>query len=141
LIRPLLGKAWFHEPHFCDRTLALVVWLVFDCVQIVKSLCSLWYLLSLSLLNQGWPKTKQLQWKLKSQTRCNPASMIRKNNRYGNQLTLQNNLDFYTATGLFLEQFESIFKASGKRDTNFSTFSSFFTRRQKASQHFLSDGS
>jgi len=91
----------------------LVEWLIFDCVQLVKSICLLWYRLSLSLVNQGWPKTKRLRWKLKSRTHRNPVPMIRKKQpvRQSIDITKQSGFDFYTETGLFIEQFESIFKA------------------------------
>ena len=90
-----------------------MVWLIFDCVQLVKSLCSLWYRLSLSLVNQGWPKTKRLRWKLKPRTRRNLVPLIRTKQpvRQSIDITKQPGFDFFTETGLFMEQFESIFKA------------------------------
>lgn len=90
----------------------VVLWVLMDCVQMVRSLCSLWFMITKALMSRGWPKSKRLRWKLKSRTRRNPIPTTKKQPiRHSIDITTQAGFDFYTETGLFIDQFESLFTA------------------------------
>src|SRR5262249_55506033 len=91
-----------------------VFWLLLvEYLQLVKAVCTIGLLVCSSQVCSGWKKTKRWKWKLGRRKPRSIVPAIRKQQQPRRSICIasQPGFDYYTETGLFLDQFETLFDA------------------------------